>query len=131
MGDIKTVFSSLHCFRSRERDKEDRQKWDQKSADRDNRRRNSSNIPPLIPPLRGAAPTTPQRPPPAYGDPRLDNRTPSNDPRNDNRVPSGGDLRGDNRIPSGYGDSDRWNQRDRYDFLEFFFSNKICDDCVL
>lgn len=81
------LFLRQSIFRHRERDKEDRKKWDSNS---DRMRRNSGNIPPLLPqPLRGAVPTTPQRPP-VYGDPR-----------------------GDSRIPGGYGDSDRWNQRDR------------------
>lgn len=86
--------------------------------DRDRRRNNPGNIPPLIPALRGAAPTTPQRLPPVYGDPRGDNRTPvGSDLRGDNRTPNSdlrGDPRGDNRTPiGGYGESDRWNQRDR------------------
>lgn len=75
--------------RSRERDKEDRKKWSPSSSDRI--RRNSGNIPPTIPPPRGAAPTTPQRLP-GYIDPRSDPRTPTG---------------------TSYGESDRWNQRDR------------------
>lgn len=77
----------VNC-RSREREKEDRKKWSPSSSDRI--RRNSGNIPPTIPPPRGAAPTTPQRVP-AYVDSRSDPRTPSGT----------------------YGESDRWNQRDR------------------
>ncbi|KAJ6646547.1 Chromodomain-helicase-DNA-binding protein 1 [Pseudolycoriella hygida] len=75
--------------RNRDREKEDRKKWSPNSSDRI--RRNSGNLPPTIPPLRGAAPTTPQRLPVYI------------DARNDPRAPSGA-----------YGEADRWNQRDRF-----------------
>lgn len=79
----------LFYCRNRERDKEDRKKWSPSSSDRI--RRNSGNLPTLVPPPRGAAPTTPQRLP-VYIDPRSDPRAPS----------------------GAYGEPDRWNQRDRY-----------------
>lgn len=82
------------------RNREDRKKWDSNSTDRDGRiRRSSGNISSnLLPPPRGAAPTTPQRPPLAYADPRIG--VPP-----DGRTSAGGG--------SAYGETERWNQRDR------------------
>lgn len=67
--------------------------------DRDRIRRNSGSIQPLLPLPRGAAPTTPQRLPLLYGDPRAG---------------GGGGSMSDNRTPGNYsGEQERWSQRDR------------------
>lgn len=103
--DLKHESKRLHADWSRE----DRKKWDSPAAtDRDGRiRRNSGSQMGLLPPPRGAAPTTPQRVALPYADPRGGGAPPLDGGRSAQPPGSAG----------AYGDADRWNQRDRYDEL--------------